>query len=275
LKKTNINENKVGSTSSRTLSIVGSGNVATHLALALRNAGYTIRQVLSRSFEHAQMLARRVDAQPVNQWQRLDAESDIYLFAVTDDALYDLALDLRLPGALVVHTSGTTPLSVLKPISRRHGVLWSPQTFVRDIAMDYGSLPLCIEGSDEETAQALEALASDISTCIYHLDYNQRLRAHLAAVWVSNFTNAVNATAQDLMREAGLDFDMLRPLAEQTLRKWDYGNLWQQQTGPAIRYDEKTLNAQRRQLLDQPQLLRLYDQFTALIQSPHDSHTKH
>ena len=83
---------------------------------------------------------------------------------------------------------------------------------------------------------------------------------------MSNFVNALNATAQDLMQQEGLDFEMLRPLAEQTLRKWDYGGLWPQQTGPAIRRDEKTLNAQRRQLAEQPDLLRLYDQLTELIQ---------
>lgn len=236
------------------------------MALALHGAGCTIRQVLSRSLEHAQMLARRVDAQPIDRWQRLDEDAGVYLFAVSDDALYDLALDLRLPDALVVHTSGTTPINVLKPVSRRHGVLWSPQTFVRDIAMDYSKLPLCIEGSSPQVTDALEEMASLISPCLYHMDYRQRLRAHLASVWVSNFVNAVNASAQDLMREAGLDFDMLRPLAEQTLRKWDYGNLWLQQTGPAVRRDEKTLTAQRRQLLDQPDLLELYDRLTEWIQ---------
>jgi predicted short-subunit dehydrogenase-like oxidoreductase (DUF2520 family) len=225
-----------------------------------------VHQVLSRSFEHAQMLARRVDAQPIDRWQRLDEDADVYLLAVTDDALYDLALDLRLPSALVLHTSGSTPLTVLKPISRRHGVVWSPQTFVRDIAMDYRRLPLCIEGSSPEVEVEMEELMSLVSPCIYHLDHEQRRQAHLAAVWVSNFVNALNATAQDLMARNGLDFDMLRPLAEQTLRKWDYGNLWLQQTGPAIRRDEKTLNAQRRLLLDQPELLHLYDELTELIQ---------
>ena len=248
------------------ISIVGSGNVATHLALALYGAGCNIHQILSRSYEHAQMLARRVDAQPINQWQRLDEDADIYLLAVSDDALYDLALDLRLQNALVIHTSGTTPISVLKPISRHHGVVWSPQTFVRDIAMDYRRLPLCIEGSSPEVELDIEELASLISHHIYHLNHEQRRRAHLAAVWVSNFVNAVNATAQDLMLQNNLDFEMLRPLAEQTLRKWDYGNLWMQQTGPAVRHDDKTLNAQRRLLLDQPELLRLYDELTELIQ---------
>ena len=263
MRKTNTNDTKARPAR---ISIVGSGNVATHLALALHQAGCSIHQVLSRSLEHAQLLARRVDAHPIHQWQRLDEDADYYLLAVSDDALYDLALDLRLPDAVVIHTSGTTPLSVLKPISRRHGVLWSPQTFVRDIAMDYRRLPLCIEGSSPETEADIEALAALISPCLYHLDHEQRRRVHLASVWVSNFVNALNATAHDLMVADGLDPDMLRPIAEQTLRKWDYGNLWLQQTGPAIRRDEKTLNAQRRQLLERPDLLQLYDDLTALIQ---------
>ena len=248
------------------ISIVGAGNVATHLALALHSAGCTIRQVLSRSLEHAQLLARRIDALPINDWRRLDEDADIYLLAVSDDALYDLALDLRLPGALVIHTSGTTPISVLKPISRRPGVVWSPQTFVRDIAMDYSRLPLCIEGNTPQAEADIEALGQLISPHIYHLDHAQRRQAHLAAVMVSNFVNALNATAQEHMKACGLDFEMLRPLAEQTLAKWDYGNLWLQQTGPAARRDTKTLDAQRRLLVDNPDLLHLYDELTDLIQ---------
>lgn len=247
------------------ISIVGSGNVATHLCLALHAAGCTVQQVLSRSLDHAQALARRVGAHPICDWHRLEGDADVYLLAVGDDALYDLALDLRLPRALVVHTSGSTPLSVLKPISRRHGVLWSPQTFVRDIAMDYHRLPFCIEGSTPEAEAELEALARLVSEHIYHLDYEQRRRTHLAAVMVSNFVNALNATAHDYLRGQGLEPEMLRPLAEQTLAKWDYGPLWLQQTGPAVRRDGKTLDAQRRLLADQPELLKLYEQMTDLI----------
>ena len=249
------------------ISIVGAGNVATHLALALHGVGCTIRQVLARSLDHAQLLARRVDAQPICDWRRLDEDADVYLLAVGDDALYDLALDLRLPNALVVHTSGSTPLSVLKPVSRHHGVLWSPQTFVRDIAMDYRHLPLCIEASTPQDESALENLTQLISPCVYHLDYEQRRHAHLAAVMVSNFVNAINATAHDYLDSHGLNPEMLRPLAEQTLAKWDYGNLWLQQTGPAARRDEKTLDAQRRLLAKDPELLALFDQLTSLIQS--------
>ena len=249
-----------------TLSIVGSGNVATHLALAFYAAGCNIRQVLSRSFDHAQALAVRVGARPTNRSAELDEDIDVCLLCVGDDALYDLALDLRLPHSIVIHTSGTTPATVLKGISSRYGVVWSPQTFIRDIAMDYARLPLCIEGSTLQVESQIEALVRQVSPCIYRLGLEERRKAHLAAVMVSNFVNAINATAQEYMQEAGLDYEMLRPLAEQTLRKWDYGDLWAQQTGPARRRDEKTLVTQRRMLADNPRLLQLYDLLTEIIQ---------
>ena len=254
-------------TSTKRISIIGSGNVATHIALALFSAGHSIAQVLSREYDHAQLLASRVGAQPINNKELLRGDSDVYLLAVGDDALYDLALDLKLPSALVIHTSGATPAEVLRPISRRYGVVWSPQTFVRDIAMDYRHLPICIEGCNDAVTEEIEELVSSFSDCVYRLDYDQRRWAHLAAVMVSNFGNAINAVAQGIMQEQGLDFEMLRPLAEQTLRKWDYGDLRAQQTGPAARRDTKTINAQRRLLLDKPQLLELYNIMTDIIQS--------
>lgn len=257
MKKTNINS----------ISIVGSGNVATHLALALHNSGLTVRQVLSREFDHAAALASRIGAQPINKTSLLDDQSDVYLLAVNDDALYDLALDLRLPAALVLHTSGCTPSTVLKPVSRRYGVVWSPQTFMRDIAMDYSRLPLCIEGSTPRVEEEIEALFSRLTTHISRLDYEQRRWAHLAAVMVNNFGNAINALAQETLEQHGIDFSILRPLAEGTVRKMDYGPLWPQQTGPARRRDQKTLDAQRRLLADNPQLLQLYDLMTEIIQS--------
>ena len=268
MKKTNINNtNMVRPTNSRTISIIGSGNVATHLALALHHAGHTIRQVLSREFDHSSLLASRVGAQPIDKVNLLDSDADIYLLAVNDDALYDLALDLRLPSALVIHTSGSTPASVLKSISRRHGVVWSPQTFVRDLAMDYSHLPLCIEGCNPQTESEIEALFAPISGNIHHLDFEQRRWAHLAAVMVNNFGNAINALAQEVTAQHGIDFSILRPLAEMTVKKMDYGDLWAQQTGPARRHDQKTLDAQRRLIADNPQMLQLYDLLTEIIQS--------
>lgn len=267
MRKTSTKEDTVREARPRTISFIGSGNVATHLAIALHNAGCIVRQVLSRSYDHAQRLAMRVDAVPIDNPLRLDEDIDACLICVGDDSLYDLALDLRLRDSIVIHTSGTTPASILKHISPRYGVVWSPQTFVRDIAMDYNHLPLCIEGSSPDVEKEIEDLMRLVSPCIYHLDGEQRLHAHLAAVMVSNFVCALNATAQNYMQSHNLDFEMLRPLAEQTLRKWDYGNLWHQMTGPAVRRDEKTIATQRKLLADKPEMLRLYDLMTEIIQA--------
>lgn len=252
--------------------------MATHLALALHNIGHTIRQVFSREFDHAALLASRVGAQPVNNVGLLDDQSDVYLLAVNDDALYDLSLDLSdknskrssLNFKLFLHTSGSTPATVLKPISRRYGVVWSPQTFMRDIAMDYSRLPLCIEGSTPKVEEEIEDLFSRLTSHISRLDYEQRRWAHLAAVMVNNFGNAINALAQETLEQHGIDFSILRPLAEGTVRKMDYGPLWPQQTGPARRHDQKTIDAQRRLLAGNPQLLQLYDLLTEIIQEKGD-----
>ena len=240
--------------------------MATHLALAFHAAGHTIVQVLSREYDHAQLLAQRIGAQPINRQELLRNDAEVYILAVGDNSLFDLALELKLPEALVLHTSGATSADVLRPISRRYGVVWSPQTFVRDIAMDYPTLPFCVEGCNDSVTDELEGLMHTISRNVYSLTYEQRRWAHLSAVMVSNFVNAVNTVAQETMQQHGLDFEMLRPLAEQTLRKWDYGNLRIQQTGPAARHDDSTIKAQRRLIADQPELLRLYDLMTELIQ---------
>ena len=271
MKKTNINTSETAlPTSSRSVSIIGSGNVATHLALALHHTGITIRQVLSREFDHAAALAFRIGAQPIDKPSQLDSHSDVYLLAVNDDAIYDLSLDLWLPDALVLHTSGSTPATILKSISHRYGVVWSPQTFMRDIAMDYSRLPLCIEGSSPKVEDEIEKLFSRFTCHISHLNFEQRRWAHLAAVMVNNFGNAINALAQETLEQHGIDFSILRPLAEGTVRKMDYGPLWPQQTGPARRHDQKTIDNQRRLLADNPQMLQLYDLMTEIIQSHRD-----
>jgi predicted short-subunit dehydrogenase-like oxidoreductase (DUF2520 family) len=247
------------------ISFIGSGNVATHLALALSGRGHDIVQVWSRDFFHARLLAERVEAQPVNDLSRVGKNADIYILAVSDNALYDLALDLHLGDALVLHTSGATPMEVLKPISTRYGVLWSPQTFVRDMAMEYDKLPFCIEGCNPKTESEIELLIGEVSPFIYHTNLQQRQYLHLSAVMVNNFTNCLYGLAQQLSLAHGIPFEILHPIIATTAQKVVWGDVRYQITGPAIRDDGKTIDAHRRLLAEDPQLLSLYDQLTALI----------
>ena len=248
------------------ITILGSGNVATHLAKAFYGAGYQILQIWSREYDHAEALANQVFAEPIDKLKLLYPTADIYVLAVADDALFDLALDLKLRDAIVLHTAGSVSLKVLAPISRKHGVIWSPQTFIRDVAMDYSSLPFCIEGSSDEVEERIRQLLEPVSQHIYTTDTEQRKWLHLAAVITNNFGNAINALAQDLLQDHNIPFEIMHPLIEMTAEKLKHGGLWQQQTGPARRQDQKTIDNQRSLLADNPQMLKLYDLMTEIIQ---------
>jgi len=249
-----------------TITLIGSGNVATHLAKALYGAGHQILQIWSREYDHAEALANQVFAEPINRLNLLYPTAGFYILAVTDDALFDLALDLKLRDAVVLHTAGSVSLKVLQPISRKHGVIWSPQTFIRDVTMDYAELPFCIEASLPEVENSIRELLSPVSKHIYHVDTEQRQWLHLAAVMTNNFGNAINALAQDVLKQHDIPFEILHPLISMTAEKIKQGGLWQQQTGPARRRDQRTIDNQRRLIADDEKLLQLYDLLTETIQ---------
>lgn len=248
------------------ISFIGSGNVATHLALAFYKCGYTIGQVWSRDFSHAQLLAGRVEARPIADLSSLSKTADIYILAISDDALFDIALDLHLSDALVLHTSGATSMDVLKPISSRYGVLWSPQTFVRDVALEYSELPFCIEGCDADTQVDIESLVGHISQNIYFTNREQRQYLHLAAVFVNNFANALYGVAQNICGQHQIPFEVLYTLINTTTQRVKWGDIRYQMTGPAVRDDKKTLDAHRNLLADDPDFLALYNEMTRIIQ---------
>lgn len=240
--------------------------MATHLAKAFRQAGDTIVQVWSRNRAHAELLANKVGATATDRWDELTQETDVVVIAISDDALYELPSQLHWEKALVLHTSGSVPMEVLKRISPRYGVVWSPQSFIKGATMDYASLPICIEGNDAGTEEAISTWVGSISTHIHRLNGEQRQWAHLGAVMANNFGNALNATAETLLKEHRIPFEILHPIIELTYRKALKGNLWEQQTGPAVRDDERTLKAHRNLLQDEPKLKELYDLMTEIIQ---------
>ena len=247
------------------VSFIGSGNVATHLALALFNRGHVIDQIWSRDIEHAKLLANRVEAHPIDDLGQLYGNANIYIIAVSDDASEDVARQLHMQNAIVMHTSGATPMDVLSTTSKRYGVLWSPQTFVRDVALDYSELPFCIEGNTLDTENSIAEFIGMISNHIFRTDFQQRQYLHLSAVFVNNFTNGLYAVAQRICREHDVPFEILNPLAVTTAKKLQWGDVRYQITGPATRNDKKTLSAHRHLLEDDPEALELYNRMTNLL----------
>src|ERR1700709_2550907 len=95
------------------VTIIGSGNVATHLAAAFKNAGHKVVQVYSRDRQNAALLAYHVGAEAIDDLNNINPETDLFVISVNDDAIASIAKALAKHQKLTVHTSGSTNLQAI------------------------------------------------------------------------------------------------------------------------------------------------------------------
>jgi len=247
------------------ITIIGSGNVATHLGAALKNAGHQIVQVYSRDRRNAALLAYHLKSEAIDTLDAIIADTGLFIISVKDDAIGEIAKELARYNKLIVHTSGATGLGVLLQYTQKAGVFYPLQTFSKTKEVNLNTVPLCIEGADEKITQTLEELARSISNNIYRVDSEKRRILHLAAVFACNFPNYLYYASGQLLQQHGLDFNMLRPLILETAEKVQEHTPADVQTGPAIRNDEKTMQAHLQLLHDNNELQQVYSLLSQLI----------
>ena len=212
--------------------LVGAGNVATHLGTALRDAGYAVVQVFSRTGESASALAEKLGCPYTTDISRIVPDAGLYIVSVKDSVLAEVVPPLvrRNPEALFVHTAGSMPMDVWKGEAVRYGVLYPMQTFSKGRAVDFTVVPFFIEGSGEEEVGALRALAE-----------HRLLAAH------------------------GLPFEAMLPLIDETARKVHELPPAEAQTGPARRYDGNVIGKHLEMLAGEPRLAELYEKISRSI----------
>lgn len=241
------------------ISIIGSGNVATHLSAAFKNAGHRIVQVYSRNPQHAALLAYHVGATPVSSLEEIDTETDLFVISVKDDAIAPIAAELARNQKLIVHTSGSTSLESLLAFTPNAGVFYPLQTLSKTREIDFRTVPLCVEGNNEVTTSLLEELAGSVSNRVYRISSEQRRVLHLAAVFACNFPNYLFDAARQLLAQSDMDFELLRPLILETAQKVQEHLPASVQTGPAVRNDQLTMAAHLNMLADAPELKMIYE----------------
>jgi predicted short-subunit dehydrogenase-like oxidoreductase (DUF2520 family) len=241
------------------ISIIGSGNVATHLAAAFKNAGHNIMQVYSRDMHNAALLAYHVSAEAIDNLNNVNPETEIFIISVKDDAIAAMAQELAKYQKLIVHTSGATDLETILAFTSQAGVLYPLQTLSINKEIDFFTVPLCIEGADEDITRNLKQLAQTISNNVYTIDSGQRKVLHVAAVFACNFPNYLYDIAQQLLIKHQMDFELLRPLILETAKKVQDHLPAEVQTGPAIRNDQITMAAHLQMLNDEPSLKIIYN----------------
>lgn len=219
------------------IAIVGSGNVATHLALALDKVA-EVRQICSPHADHAQALASRLtDCRAITNLAEIDPTIDFCIISVKDDVVRDVSEAMPQIDGIVCHTSGSAPMEALaKHI--RVGVFYPLQTFSKDAEVNVAEALFFIEASDDDTLSQLMDLARSISGKVAEADSHKRAILHIAAVFACNFANHLWAISSDILGEHGIGLDVMRPLLQATLDKAMSMPPADAQTGPAARRDE-------------------------------------
>ena len=136
---------------------IGAGNLATRLGLALKRAGHETLQVFSRTGESAAALSGQLDCPFTCRAEEVLPGADVYLFAVKDSVLEELAGHIapKVGDALCLHTAGSMPMDVFCGHAARYGVLYPMQTFSKHTPVDFREIPVFLEAldaSEERTA---------------------------------------------------------------------------------------------------------------------------
>ncbi len=236
---------------------IGSGNVATHMARAFYAHGEQVLQVWSPNIENSSQLANNVRATAISSINTLDQTADLYIIAVKDYAIPEVANTLIGVNGLVVHTSGTTGIEALSSL-KKYGVLYPLQTFSKSKDLEFKTVPLCIEAFNDTSLDQLEKIARMISGTVYYMDSIRRRTLHLSAVFACNFVNHLYSIASQLLDYSEIPFEMLRPLILETALKVQYELPENVQTGPAVRGDKTTMAAHLKLLNDSPDLAGIY-----------------
>jgi predicted short-subunit dehydrogenase-like oxidoreductase (DUF2520 family) len=244
--------------------IIGSGNTATVLGKKILSADHEILQVSGRNRESVEELARNLSCNFTTDLNQLDRMADLYIIAIADDAIAEVAGGLNLDKKLVVHTAGSVSMDVLKTCSRNYGILYPLQSLRKEIET-VPEIPFLVDGNTPDDLAVISEFAGTLSPVVSKANDEQRLKIHLAAVIVSNFTNHLYTLADSYCREENLDFNMLLPLISAMAERIRFFEPATVQTGPALRQDTRTIDKHLELLSAHPQLKEFYTLFTRSI----------
>ncbi|MBI5542061.1 MAG: DUF2520 domain-containing protein [Bacteroidia bacterium] len=239
--------------------LIGAGNVASHLGIALTGMGIKIKSVWSRNIENATVLSKNINSGFTDNLNEICNEKAIYIISVPDIAISEIIKTIGKNNSVLIHTSGSTNINVFESYSTNYGVFYPLQTFSKTKKdLNFSEIPVFFESSNNCVNEILDNWCKLLNVKAINLNSEQRLKIHIAAVFANNFTNHMMTIAQELTTEYNIDFNLLRPLITETFEKLKSFNPNEIQTGPAIRNDITTINKHLNSLSDNPDFAKIY-----------------
>jgi len=245
--------------------MIGAGSVATHLSMALKDAGHIILQVYSRTNISAMQLAELMSCDSTTNMNTLRKDADLYILALSDEAIVDCVSKFSFPQAMIIHLSGGLEKDLFNGQIQNYGVMYPVQTFSKGRDIDFKSIPLCLEASNSEMKKFLVRLAGQLSSSIHIVNSDQRKMINLAAVYSCNFVNHFYDIASRILKRNNLPFELLYPLIIETANKVQENLPGDVQTGPAKRNDQAIINKHLDLLSSNPRYQSLYSELSKSI----------
>ena len=248
---------------------IGAGNLATHLAESFKKNGFNILQIYSRTEKSAKTLAETLNSVYTTEAKEITQKADVYFIALKDSAFDEVLSKINLENKILVHCSGSLPISILEKYSPKTGVLYPLQTFSKQREVDFRKIPVFVEACSTEVEDILVKLAGKISDSVTILDSGKRKYLHIAAVFACNFVNHFYTLAAEVLKQESIPFDVLKPLILETALKVQEMEPEKAQTGPAVRFDENIISAHLKEIKDLKHYAELYNSISKSIFDHH------
>jgi predicted short-subunit dehydrogenase-like oxidoreductase (DUF2520 family) len=194
----------------RTLSIVGAGRVGRTLGKRLRERGWRIGAVVTRSAATSRAAVRTIGAG--TPFSRLTADpfaADVILVCTADDDIPAVVRTLaklgcaKCRGKIVLHTSATLDRTVLAPLARcgaATGSLHPMQAFGGKVIPNLGGVIFGVEG-DPKARRMAQSMGKSLGGITVAIKLRDKPIYHAAAVMAAGSTYpSIEAGVQLLMR---------------------------------------------------------------------------
>jgi hypothetical protein len=256
------------------ITIIGAGKLATNLGVELKEKGFHIKEIFSRTERSANRLAELLNCSKTTSFEQINKDSDLYIIALKDDAFLDALPKIcnERKDAIFLHTSGSLLMSSFAPYANRFGVLYPIQTFSIDKLLSFSDIPIFIDANNEDTLNTIKSIATSISKKVYHLNDTDRKFLHIAAIFACNFSNYCYSVAQEILENRSIPFEIILPLIDETAKKVHKMSAIEAQTGPAARKDTKVIESHIQLLESNKALQSLYKEMSSQIINKLEQH---
>ncbi len=267
----------------QTVTVVGAGRLASFIAPALADAGYTIREIIARtaararpqSFKRARALARKVGARAVPV-ENASLDAGLVWFCVPDREIARAASAIAGRATTLIarrrssairfafHSSGALLSRELASLCKQGIAVASVHplmTFVPGASPSLAGVPFALEG-DATATKLAGRIVRDLGAESFLLPAKRKAAYHTWATMTSPLLLAYLVTLEDAAREAGLGREDARrmslPIIGQTLENYHRLGPGHSFSGPFIRGDAETVARHLALLKAQPGTRAVY-----------------